>query len=52
MDLRKEKEDQEEQLRILKARNTELELEQADTSNKYLKLYDENDKLQELLSNC
>lgn len=52
LDLRKEKEDQEEQLRIMKARCTELELEQADTSNKYLKLYDENDRLQELLSTC
>lgn len=36
----------------MKARCTELELEQADTSNKYLKLYDENDRLQELLSTC
>jgi len=52
LDIRKEKEDQDEQLRIMKARCTELELEQADTSNKYLKLYDENDRLQELLSTC
>lgn len=35
----------------MKARNKELEKENADTSNKYLRLYDENDKLQEVLQN-
>ncbi len=38
-------------MNALKARNRELEKENADTSNKYLRLYDENDKLQEVLQN-
>lgn len=49
LDLRKEKEDNELTLNILKTRNKELESQNAETSNKYLKLYDENDRLQELL---
>jgi len=45
IDIRKEKEDLEEQIVSLQNRNKELEKENADTTNKYLRLYDENDKL-------
>lgn len=42
---RQAKEDLDKELNALKTRNRELEKENADTSNKYLRLYDENDKL-------
>lgn len=45
LDARTAKEELEAELTSLKARNRELEKENADTSNKYLRLYDENDKL-------
>jgi hypothetical protein len=45
LEIRKEKEELEIQLGSLQKRNKELEKENADTSNKYLRLYDENDKL-------
>jgi predicted nuclease with TOPRIM domain len=51
LEIRKEKEELEIQLGSLQKRNKELEKENADTSNKYLRLYDENDKLQEVLQN-
>jgi len=51
LDARTAKEELEAELTSLKARNRELEKENADTSNKYLRLYDENDKLQEVLQN-
>ena len=51
LDARTAKEELEVELTSLKARNRELEKENADTSNKYLRLYDENDKLQEVLQN-
>lgn len=50
LDLRKEKEDLESQMVVLKARNKELEVDQAETSNKYLKLYDEWDMQQQQLT--
>ncbi len=49
IETRQAKEDLEKELNALKTRNRELEKENADTSNKYLRLYDENDKLQEVL---
>ena len=39
-----------EELDVLKERNRELRQENEVMSNKYLALYDENDKLQELLN--
>ncbi len=51
IETRQAKEDLEKELNALKTRNRELEKENADTSNKYLRLYDENDKLQEVLQN-
>ena len=39
-----------EELDVLKERNRELSKEHETMSNKYLALYDENDKLQELLN--
>ena len=36
-------------LEALQKRNKELEKECAETTTKYLKLYDENDKLQEFI---
>ena len=45
IDFRKEKEELESQISLLTSRNKELEKENADTTNKYLRLYDENDKL-------
>ena len=39
-----------EELEVMKERNRELRQENETMSNKYLKLYDENDKLQELLN--
>ena len=47
VDERQNKEDMMAELQALKQRNKELELECHETSNKYLRLYDENDKLQE-----
>ena len=51
IETRAAKEELEKELNALKTRNRELEKENADTSNKYLRLYDENDKLQEVLQN-
>ena len=46
---RRLREEATEQLEALKSRSRELEKECNETSNKYLKLYDENDKLQEYI---
>lgn len=46
---RKEKEELLLQIEFIHKRNKELEKECSETTNKYLKLYDENDKLQEYI---
>jgi len=49
IDVRKEKEELEQQLQFQKQRNAELEKDNAETSQKYMRLYEENEKLQETL---
>ena len=49
-DERAQKGSLQEELNVLKERNRELSKEHETMSNKYLSLYDENDKLQELLN--
>lgn len=49
LELRKEKDDLSEQVTSLSERCRELEKDNSDTNNKYMRLYEENDQLQEQL---